>query len=56
VVDIVVVAAASVVVVEVVVVNVVLDVVAVVDELQDAKTSENTIRLVSTTQIIPLFI
>ena len=38
------------------VVEVVLDAVVVVDELQDAKTSEIIIRLVSATQIIPLFI
>jgi hypothetical protein len=38
------------------VVVVVVGVLVVVDELQDAKTSEIIIRLVSATQIIPLFI
>ena len=54
-VDVVVVAVASVVEV-VVVVDIVVDVVVVVDELQDAKTSEITMRPVSATQIILLFI
>ena len=43
-------------VVEVVVTVVDVVVVVVVDELQDAKTSEITMRLVSATQIIPFFI